>query len=333
MRSTPSRCSTSNRNGRERHPLAQARDVGRAGGAGPGDLERRRPPVVEQDDRLAVEHEVAPGQRGDGLDHLGHPLGDLVEAARVDRDLARPRGAPGCGCRRACRRRAGRRHRPPPRPRLRSWPRRRASGAPAAPRRAPPARAPRPRRAARAPATSAVVPASMAARRTTGIGHGVRRRDGGEHHAVEGALAQVAGDEVDEEALLVGRRAAHQPGQLGPAGCRRAGTRGGRQAGEGGVDLDDGEAGLGRPARAATPASGTRRPRRRCGSTPDRCDDHQPHLGRVATGEEVGQGLGLGRARPGGRDGARGGDDLGERDVHPLILPRRTDSRASAPSG
>ena len=48
---------------RERHPLAQAGDVGRAGGAGPGDLERCRPAVVEHDDRLAVEHEVAPGQR------------------------------------------------------------------------------------------------------------------------------------------------------------------------------------------------------------------------------------------------------------------------------
>ena len=218
MRSTPSRCSTSKRNGRERHPLAQARDVGRARRARPGDLERRRPPVVEQHDGLAVEHEVATGQRGDGLDHLGHALGDLVEAAGVDGDLARSGGAPAPGCRRACRRRAGRHRRRP------------ATASPAVFAEA--ASIGRTGRPTTSPTcSSASTPPGGGERghlgggagehggaTHDGVGHGVRLRDGGEHHAVEGALPQVAGDQVDEEALLVGGRAAHQGRPARPGG-------------------------------------------------------------------------------------------------------------------
>ena len=128
-----------------------------------------------------------------------------------------------------------------------------------------------------------------------GVGHGIRLRDGAEHHAVEGALPQVAGDQVDEEALLVSGRAAHQPGQLGPAGCRGAGSRGGRQPGERGVDLDHGEGGLdGRVGQRAQRAVADAQPA--LGQHPGQVRDDQPDLGRVAAREQVGQGLGLGGA-------------------------------------
>ena len=199
---------------RERHPLAQPRDVGRAGGAGPGDLEGRRPPVLQHDDRLAVEHEVASGQGGHGLDHLGHALGDLVEAAGVDAHVARSPvhlhadavelavddqvatadriDGLGGGLRRGGEHRA---HRPPDdQPdlleRLHASPRRQ-------------------------PGHFGGGAGEHHGATDDGIGHGVGLRDGGEHHAVEGALPQVAGDEVDEEALLVGGRAGHQRPELG----------------------------------------------------------------------------------------------------------------------
>ena len=66
----------------ERDAAALARAEARG-----GDLEGLRPPVVAQRDRLAVEHDRAGRQRAGELDHLRQPRGDVVERARVDRDV------------------------------------------------------------------------------------------------------------------------------------------------------------------------------------------------------------------------------------------------------
>ena len=46
-----------------------------------------RPPVGPQRDRFGIGDQVADRQRQRGVDNLGQPLGDVVEAAGVDRDL------------------------------------------------------------------------------------------------------------------------------------------------------------------------------------------------------------------------------------------------------
>ncbi len=66
----------------ERDAAALARAEARG-----GDLEGLRPPVVAERDRLAVEHDRAGRQRAGELDHLRQPRGDVVERARVDRDV------------------------------------------------------------------------------------------------------------------------------------------------------------------------------------------------------------------------------------------------------
>ncbi len=62
-------------------------DVELAAEAAHGDLEGERGAVRPQGDRLAVEEELARGERLDGLDQLRHGWGDLVAAAGVDADL------------------------------------------------------------------------------------------------------------------------------------------------------------------------------------------------------------------------------------------------------
>ena len=52
-----------------------------------GVLERVRPAVVAQRDRLAVEHDAAHRQRQRGLHDPRHPLGDVVERAAEDGDV------------------------------------------------------------------------------------------------------------------------------------------------------------------------------------------------------------------------------------------------------
>ena len=63
------------------------RDPGVLGGPGRGLLERPRPAGVVERERLAVEDQPPGRQRPDHLDHLGQPLGDVVEAPGGDQDV------------------------------------------------------------------------------------------------------------------------------------------------------------------------------------------------------------------------------------------------------
>ena len=71
----------------ERQLDAHRVDVEPASEAAHRDLERVRPTVGAQRDRLAVEDQPLGGKRAHQLDHLGHRPGDVAQAARVDRDL------------------------------------------------------------------------------------------------------------------------------------------------------------------------------------------------------------------------------------------------------
>ena len=64
-------------------------------------LEAPRRALVVDAEHLAVEHEVAAGQPGDERGDRPEAVGDLVEVAGEEADLARRGGGPGCGRRRA----------------------------------------------------------------------------------------------------------------------------------------------------------------------------------------------------------------------------------------
>ncbi len=65
--------------GGQRRLAAKLLRVAGGRGARPGDLERLWPSVGTQRDRLAVDHKGVRGQCGDHVDHVGKPVGDLVE--------------------------------------------------------------------------------------------------------------------------------------------------------------------------------------------------------------------------------------------------------------
>ena len=153
----------------------------------------------------------------------------------------------------------------------RRW--RRASAAPAgrAAARTPPAR-PR-RRPSAAAATGSVEPGEHRRPAHGGGRHAGRDRDRLEHQPVERALAQLAGDQAAQVGLLVGggprrtgRRSASARRACEPAPATSADLL------EGVVHLGDGQAGAGRPARAARSRLRQPRPVRRCRSTPERYD-------------------------------------------------------------
>ena len=196
-------------------------------GARRGLLERPRPAVVVERQRLAVEDEPRrPGSARATVDHLGQPGGDVVEASGWRRRTSSPSrctwirmpsslvstatgAAAGLGHRGGDVGRAGgehRQHRPADlEPELGQ--RLLAAG----------------QRGDRRPAT--VEPASIAARRTaasgTPAGGGHRLLD----QRVEGALADVAGDHAAQPGLLVGGGPAEQLGDRGRPGRLRARRR------------------------------------------------------------------------------------------------------------
>ena len=165
-------------------------------------------PSGAQRDRLAVEHDVAHRQRQRGLDDLGHPLGDVVEAAGEDARRRRRRGAPGPGRRRASTRRRPRPAGPARRRRRRRW--RRASAAPAG----------RPAAGTPASAGGPVGERGLGHRRRraaqhrrpahVGQRHLGRLGDSVDHHALERALAQLAAEQAAQQALLGLGRPAEQ---------------------------------------------------------------------------------------------------------------------------
>ena len=219
-------------------PAAQPLDLEAAADPAGRDLERMRPPAGLEGDELAVEHGRADGQRQRGRDHLGHAGGDVVQGPGEHAHLgpspvhldAGPVQLPLDG-------------RPPPPspwPPRRWWRSRPASaggggrppgGTGAAPG-TPPARA--------AAATGPRAPRSMKARRTSagdpgGPGHGL------DHHPLQGALAQLAGEQARPGTAARSR----WPGRTARPAAAAAppATRAGQRADplEGGVDLGDGQ--------------------------------------------------------------------------------------------
>lgn len=233
-----------------RAPLARRALFGaRAGagrGAGRGHLERLRAAVRTERDQLAVEDRVADRQPAQHLDHLGQPAGDVVERAGedldraltgtaltppdmdlradavelpFDRDLA-PVSVAELGERLADRWRGGGEHRLDRAAHLEGE---RVEGRGAAGERGGGDRA----------------EGAAQHRRTAHPRGGNRggRRDRLGHHAVERALAQLAGEQPDQEPLLGGGRPAEQGGhQLAPP-RDRALAGDGADCGERGVDL------------------------------------------------------------------------------------------------
>ena len=187
-----------------------------ARGARRGHLERVGPAVGAQRDQLAVEDGRAYGQGAERGDGLGQPGGDVVEGAGEQRPRRRARAtwtrtpssfhsiAAGPVFASAA---------------ATSGALRRASGVRAGP---PPGRTRAARRGARSSAAAAT--AASAPREHHGAAYLGRRDlggggDGVGHHAVEGALAQFAGEQPDQEPVLAGGGAAEQPGeQISPRG-------------------------------------------------------------------------------------------------------------------
>ena len=198
-RSSPSRWRHVEEQRRERRRPAPAV---RAAEPARGDLERLRPAVGPQRDRLAVEHDaVATGSASAASTTSGTPRGDVVERAREDArrrrravhldaravELPLDRGGRRSSPARPSTSARGRGEHRLQRPR-----RPRAGIAPA------PAR----RRRARAAATAPRSPRSISARRTSACRHAGGLRDRVGHHARERALAQVAEQQRGQEALL-----------------------------------------------------------------------------------------------------------------------------------
>ena len=179
----------------------------------------RGPPVRPQGQHLAVEHRLVRHAGPDRGDDLGHPVGHLVERAGEDAHLVAAAvqlhpdavelpldpGRPGATQRLGHRRRRPGQHRRE----------RHAHGQPERrPARRRPRSVPRPPPAPRSPAR-------VWARRTAASGTLGGPGDRGQHHALLGALAQLAADQAAEQPLLGRRRPAEQVGQHGaPRGLR-----------------------------------------------------------------------------------------------------------------
>ena len=176
-------------------------DVDAAAESRGGDLELVRPPVGAQRDGFAVGHQRGDRQRQRGLDHLGQPGRDVVEAAGEDRDRRRRRGGSAPARRRASpRRRPGRPAGPAHR--RRRWRSARASARPAG-----------------RPAAGTAASASAPPRQRRG-GNGRQRaaehrgaphvggREAGRlchrvgHHAEQRALPQFTAEQAAQEGLL-----------------------------------------------------------------------------------------------------------------------------------
>ena len=306
---------------RERDLRAQPRDVQAARRAGRGLLEGARPASVVQRDGLAVEDEGLALQREHRLDHLGQPVGDLVEAAGEEAhlavaavgldpdavELAVHDGAVGS------RGPAGPRRRPGPRPQHRAH------------------------RAAdhEADGLQARDPARQRGDRSGpgmpgehhGAAHGRLGHVGGggdrlEHHAVEGALAHLAGDQPAQEVLL-------GCGGPGEERLHRGGPRGG------GADAAQGSDGL-QPAVHHGQRQGGRGGRR--GQRPEAAPAHadaplREDPGEVGRGrghllgsrrtQGAGQRLDLRGARPGGGGGRGDGHQLAQEHGRPAVTRAR----------
>ena len=210
---------------------------------------------------------------------------------------------------------------------------RRASAAPAA---RPPARTARSAAAPPASAAAATAAEVAAQHRAPGAPRRAARSaacaTAVEHHALERALAQLAGEQAAQEALLVGGRAAEQRGQrVAPRRLRAGARRCAADRVERGVDLGDASASARPPARGRSrserPAdadaplaqlAATGRPRRpppRPGPPPQR-PRQRARSSRCARGSP---------------HGLRGGGEIGEQH-RPIVAGRRTNvTSANAP--
>ena len=241
---------------RGRRPRGRHVDPGRDPAAGL--LERPRPAVRPQRDRLAVEHQLAHRQRQRRLDHLGHPVGDVVQAAGEDRDVgARPVHLHPDAVelpldrRRAPAGRARRRRRSPSR-RASAAP----GGRPAAGTRPAPAAPP----VSAAAATGPTAPRSIAARRTSASGTSGGLRDRRQHHALQRALAQLAGEQAAQQRAAPARWPGANRSLTGRTRSRlRPGAGQPGDPLERGVDLAHAERRLRRPAPAGRAARPSRR--------------------------------------------------------------------------
>ena len=289
-----------------------------------GRVRSRRPAGVVERDRLAVEDEPPVGQVAHQLDHLGHPDGDLVEAAGPDPDVvavlvhlhadAVELGVHGDLAvetleRRVEVRRARREHGSH---RAHDLEAERAQRLLAVAQRGHRHRRGRPREHRRPPNTVRC--------HLRGRGHRV------EHQRVESALTELAGDEPAQVGLLVGRGPAEQVAHLLLADRLGAGSGDLAEPLEGRVDLDRVERrALRRLRQCHQPA-----PTEPGAPLPERpaevVHDHGQHLVALGGGarQHVRQGGDFGLAGAGGAHGRVGGDEVGEQ--HAVILPCRTDA-------
>ena len=310
---------------RHRRRARQLGRVGARGGPGTGDLERLGPTVLRERDDFAVEHGLLGGERADRLDHLGQPVGDLLQAPgeqphrhvrgavevglqpdpvelEIEGDLGRAvdrRGDVGLGARQH--RTQGPPHLQPDR-----LQRRRPFGE---------------RRSRHRPREAREHDGAADQR----LGHVRRLRDGRQHHPVARPLAQLPGDEPREPGLLLLRRPGEEVADgRGPFSARALATDRLDPA-ERGVDLEHRQRrGLRRvrPVAQPAPADPDGPLRQRAGEVVRHHLDLPVPVGAVdsvgalAPGRLLGglrQGLrqqrGLGRARAGRGDlGGRAGD-------------------------
>ena len=274
-------------------------------------LERPRPAVVVQGQGLAVEDDGLARQRPHPLDELGHAVGHLpqragphpdvvavpvhLDARAVELELHGHLGAEGGE--RGVQRRAGagehRAHRP-------------ADLQPHGVQRLDPAGQRRGRRL-RQPAGEHERPADG------GGGDVGRGGDGLQHDALQGALAELAGEQADEELLLVGGRGRQQRGRGARRGAPRSRRRRSRRARSASASTaatvrDGASAGSpGHPRQGAPADAEPALPRLAGQPAGDRLD-----LAGVRPPQQVGDRGGLRGAGPGGSDRGGGGDDVGE---------------------
>ena len=121
-----------------------------------------------------------------------------------------------------------------------------------------------------AAATAPRSPASIAARRTSASGHLRRARDGVDHHALEGSLADLAHQEPSQEALFLLGRTGEQVVERLPASRLRPGAGESADPAERLVDLDELERRRRAPAEGRRGATPMPTPIDPCGRTPER---------------------------------------------------------------
>ena len=195
----------------QRHRLAQLRDVHPAPEPAHRLLEGTRPLVRPQGDRLSVQDDRLDLERADGLDDLGHAIGDVGEVPRERADFVaepvhlQPRAVelpldPGGA---DARQRA-----------LEVVARLREHRLDRAKHREPEARAsPADPSASAAEATAPSSPATMTARRTSAAGNACDLRYRLDHDALERALPELAEEQARQEPLLALGRPAEEIGQ------------------------------------------------------------------------------------------------------------------------